>query len=288
MDDAPIYYYQKMPDVNLGIDIFMKDGLTRGGILKAHWHEHMQLYYFVGGSAILECGRNRFLVSSGSIVVINSNEVHYLESLSDDLEFYVIRIDPSFLSSNRVDSLQAKYLVPLSQNLISFQNRIEGDAQILECVMRTIQEYSVKGIGYELAVKSSIYQLLVLLLRGYVVKILTRNELEAKARSLKRFDVVFQKIEENYAENISVKALASSMDISVSHFCRIFKKITGKTTTDYINELRLEKATAYLERQDLNITEIAMECGFDSVNYFSRLFRKFYHVSPTKFREVYR
>ena len=46
--------------------------------------------------------------------------------------------------------------------------------------------------------------------------------------------------------------------------------MTGKTTTDYINGTRLEKAIYYLEKSELNITEIALSCGFDSVNYFSR------------------
>jgi AraC-like DNA-binding protein len=65
----------------------------------------------------------------------------------------------------------------------------------------------------------------------------------------------------------------------------MFKQLTGKTMTDYLNGLRLEKSTDYLAERDLNITEIALECGFDSVNYYSRLFRRYYHVSPTEFRK---
>ncbi|GLB31503.1 hypothetical protein LAD12857_34260 [Lacrimispora amygdalina] len=93
---------------------FTKDLLN----IRLHWHEQLQFYYFVKGEALLECGHNHFEVSSGSIVVINSNELHYLESLSDDLEFYAIRIEPTFLFSNQVDLLQTKYLAPLTSNSV--------------------------------------------------------------------------------------------------------------------------------------------------------------------------
>ena len=147
-----------------------------------------------------------------------------------------------------------------------------------------IRENFSRQTGFELAIKLYVYQLIVLLLRGYVTKILTKEEFEEKARILRRFDSVFQIIQEHYAEKISLKELSESVNISDCHFCRTFKQMTGKTTTNYINGVRLEKAAALLEQTNLNITEIAIRCGFDSVNYFSRLFRKYYYTSPTTFR----
>ncbi|WP_396334365.1 helix-turn-helix domain-containing protein [Clostridium sp. 19966] len=81
--------------------------------------------------------------------------------------------------------------------------------------------------------------------------------------------------------------LANCVSFSPHHFCRTFKQITRKTTTDYINTVRLDKATRYLKQGNLNITEIAMKCGFDDINYFSRLFRKHYDITPTKCRKLY-
>ncbi|MCY6370615.1 AraC family transcriptional regulator [Clostridium ganghwense] len=286
MKNLQTYYYKKMPDPNLGIDIFLAENFKKGRKFNTHWHENMQLYFFTKGKALVECNKNRYYVTTGSIVVINNNELHSLESLSDDLKFYTIRIDSSFLFSNQVDLCQTKFLSPLSQNQISFQNLIENDKQILDCVTITIQEYFSRKIGYELAVKSFIYQLIVLLLRKYISKFLTRKELISKANNLKRFDLIFKYIDTNYSKKIATSDLANIVHISTYHFCRIFKQMTGKTTTDYINGIRLEKAVDYLNKGDLNITEIALRCGFDSVNYFSRLFKRYYNVSPTKFKET--
>jgi AraC-like DNA-binding protein len=284
MKDYKNYFYKQMPDVHFGVDIFLKTDLRRGKKLKTHWHEHMQIYYFICGSAMLECGIRQFSVCSQDIVVINSNELHYLESLSDDLQFYVIRVDLPFLFSNQVDLCQTKFLVPLSQNRITFRNLIQDDRKVLNCVIKTIAEYSTRKIGFELAVKSSIYQLIVLLLRGHIHKIMSNDEFSSKVNNLKRFDSILQYIAENYTEKIFVKDLAKKVNITVFYFCRIFKQLTGKTTTDYINELRLERSTEYLQTAELNITEVALKCGFEGVNYYSRLFRRHYHISPTKFR----
>lgn len=286
MKNLQTYYYKKMPDPNWGIDIFLAENFKKGRNFSTHWHEHMQLYFFTEGKALVECNKKHYYVTTGSIIVINSNELHSLESLSDDLKFYTIRIDSSFLFSNQVDLCQTKFLSPLSQNQISFQNLIENDKQILDCVTMTIQEYFSKKIGYELAVKSLIYQLIVLLLRKYISKFLTRKELILKVNNLKRFDSIFKYIDSNYSKKIATSDLSNIVHISTYHFCRIFKQMTGKTTTDYINGIRMEKAADYLNKGDLNITEIALRCGFDSINYFSRLFKRHYNVSPTKFKET--
>lgn len=228
---------------------------------------------------------HRFSVHARDIVVINSNELHYMESLADDLQFYVIRVDLPFLFSNQVDLCQTKYFAPLSQNRITLRNLIRDDTEVANCVLKTIEEYFSKKIGFELAVKSFIYQLIVLLLRRHIHKIMSGNEFSAKINSLKRFDSIFKFIATHYTEKISVKDLAAKTNITVFYFCRIFKQLTGQTMTDYVNELRLKKSLEYLQKDELNITEVALKCGFESVNYYSRLFRRHYHISPTKFRK---
>ncbi|MCH3918881.1 MAG: AraC family transcriptional regulator [Spirochaetia bacterium] len=279
------YFYKKMPNAHFGVDIFPRSDLPTGTMRKKHWHEHMQLYAILSGKAFLECGAHCFQAVAGDIAVINSNELHYLQSLSNNLHLYIIRIDLPFLFSNQVDQCQTKFLAPLSQDRITFHNLIHDDKEVSVSVTELIREYGTKDFGYELAVKSSIYKLIVLLLRTHVEKILSPEEFSAKTRNLRRFEPVLQHIDTHYTGKITIAELAAIVHMTVYHFCRMFKQLTGKTMTDYLNGLRLEKSTDYLAERDLNITEIALECGFDSVNYYSRLFRRYYHVSPTEFRK---
>lgn len=286
MNDKNTYFDRKGQE-NF-IDIFFKDDIKKGANFKRHWHEHLQVYYFIDGMAYLECGLNNFKIVSGNIAIANSNELHYLESLSDNLKFYIIRIEPTFLFSNQVDLLQTKYLAPLALNHIVFDNLIQNDYLILKCIKTILYEYNNKEIGYELSIKANIYQLIVLLLRSHVYKIFSEDEFIERKHSLEKFECIFDLIEEKYMDKITLKELASHVNLSAPHFCRTFKQITGKTTVDFINGIRLDKAIYYLNKTDLNMTEIAMRCGFDSINYFSRLFKKNYNISPTQYRHEHK
>lgn len=280
------HYYKKMPDANFSVDILQRNAQVQEIPVGLHWHEHLQLYYLAEGRASLVCGNNHIDAGPGSLIVVNSCEMHSsLKCCSNDLRYYILRIDLSFLFSNQVDACQAKYISPLSQGLICFHNFIEDDSQITCCVKKAIEEYDAKRIGYELEVKASVYHLLVLLLRSYIDKIYTQEDFDARVDRMKSLSPLFQFIEENYAEKITAHSLAQRANLSLSHFCRIFKQVAGKTVTDYINDSRLTKAVLLLADNNQNITGIALDCGFYDANYFSRIFKKRFGISPMEFRK---
>lgn len=230
------------------VDIFKKADIKNGQNFPRHWHEHLQIYYFISGTAKLECGKSNFKVQANDLVIVNPNELHYLESTSNNLVFYTIRFEPSFLFSNHVDLLQTKYLTPITLNRIEFNNLIRDDTELIELVKKVLMEYFNKKTGYELAIKACIYYLVVILLRNHVQCILTQSELVEKEATLIRFQPVFEMIEHKYNEKITLSELANIVGLSVHHFCRSFKQLTGKTTTDYINNIRLDKSIYYLKQ----------------------------------------
>ncbi|MFT8929091.1 MAG: helix-turn-helix transcriptional regulator [Sporolactobacillus sp.] len=67
------------------------------------------------------------------------------------------------------------------------------------------------------------------------------------------------------------------------NYCRVFKALTGKSTTEYVNALRLEHA-ARLLKSGMTVTEAAFSSGFDNLNYFSRRFRRDYGITPSAFK----
>ena len=132
-----------------------------------------------------------------------------------------------------------------------------------------------------MAVKATLYQLLVLLLRNHVQLVLTSKEYDARMKNLKRFNGIFEYIEDNFNNKITLDQLCSMAHISLFYFCRVFKSITEKSLGEYLNRLRINKAEALLKNGDVNITEAAMACGFEDTNYFSRVFKKYKNVSPS-------
>jgi len=106
---------------------------------------------------------------------------------------------------------------------------------------------------------------------------------------INKIDVDFIKAIQEYAlhknQNLSIDELAKKLATSRSQLHRKIKALTGKSTTNYINYIRVEKAKNVLITTTLQINEVAYEVGFDSPTYFSKTFKKLENVSPTIFRE---
>jgi AraC-like DNA-binding protein len=75
------------------------------------------------------------------------------------------------------------------------------------------------------------------------------------------------------------------MHVSTFYFCKIFKKATGLTFTEYLGRVRIEKAKTLLLNPHLRISEIAYDVGFQSLTHFNRIFRKTTGEAPTTFRD---
>jgi AraC-type DNA-binding domain-containing proteins len=277
------YYYGKMPDENFFVDVIKREIMGRGPVLYSHWHEHIQFFYVVEGDGFMECNSQRFNIHPKDFIVVNSNELHYTESLSDHFSCYIIRVDFSFLDSRRIDSCQNKYLTPIADNVITFHNLIRGEEQIMICIENIIDEYFSKRLGYELAIKSDLYRLLVLLLRNYADHSISKKEAEVRSKNLTKMRQVFQYIDENLSKKMTIHELAAITYLSDYHFCKIFKQVSGRSAIDYINMLRTEKAIQLLKEGNFNITEVALACGYSDSNYFSRTFKKYRGISPKAF-----
>lgn len=267
------------------VNIQRNEFQEQGPIFESHWHKQFQIMYFQQGEALIHCNSRPIRVEPGELIVINSKDVHYGENLCQSLVYYSVKVDLAFLFSNQLDVCQIKYMLPLEQNQILFQNQIGHDSELLELIKRIISEYQEQQIGYELAVKASIYQMLVLLLRNYWQQTIDEMQEERKRIAVHRLLPVLDYVEHNYHEKITLKQLAAMAMMSSHHFCRSFKKITGKPPNDYINYLRITQAMILLKESNFNISEIAMTVGFNDSNYFCRIFKKYKQVSPSKIRK---
>lgn len=89
----------------------------------------------------------------------------------------------------------------------------------------------------------------------------------------------------NQADPIDLDQVAKAMHVSTFYFCKMFKKATGLTFTDYLSRVRVEKAKTLLLNPHIRISEIAYVIGFQSLTHFNRMFRKIVGQSPTAYRE---
>ena len=89
------------------------------------------------------------------------------------------------------------------------------------------------------------------------------------------------------SEDFNVEYLCSSMHISHSHLCRIFKQSENMSPIAYINILKMERAKELLKNTNMSVLEVSSASGFREYEYFLRLFKRRHGVSPTTYRKNY-
>lgn len=110
-----------------------------------------------------------------------------------------------------------------------------------------------------------------------------------KNHSMKKYSLLVQKvlthIDLDLTADLSLKSQAELLNINASYLSTLFKKETGKTLTDYVNERRVRYACTLLQNTNLQIQTIAQQCGILDLNYFTKTFKKYMSMTPKEYRE---
>ena len=92
-------------------------------------------------------------------------------------------------------------------------------------------------------------------------------------------------IKNNFTQRLFLKELATQFALSPNYCCSLFTKTTGLTFSQYITKLRMEKALLLLQNPTLTINDIARLTGYDDQIYFSKVFKKYYSLTPSQYRD---
>lgn len=96
---------------------------------------------------------------------------------------------------------------------------------------------------------------------------------------------IMEKLNQNYAEPLNLKAVSQEFGISTSHLTRLFKEYSGVSPVQYITKLRIEKAAELLDEGKINILEAAYMSGFKSLSNFYKCFKEKYGHTPKEHRK---
>ena len=94
-----------------------------------------------------------------------------------------------------------------------------------------------------------------------------------------------QYLYDHFSEELNLTRISRQFYLTPSYLCEIFKKYTGCTITGYLLKIRMEKASDILLHTELSLVEIAAQVGYSDYNYFSRLFKRYFNLSPNSFRK---
>ena len=255
-----------------------------------HWHEEMEWIYFQKGDFPVWINTKEYQVHAPAFMCIHPEELHALILEKDGIESAVV-FPVDILCFERYDAAEAKVLGPLAEGKLRMPVLCQsGDAAFeelsacykeIEQMLRQMKEQ--KNMFY-LNIKAKMLELIAV---AYKYDLLTRQVREGREESgtVENLKKVLQYIGEHYSSPIRLSELAELVNMNEQYFCRYFKKNIGKTITEYINVIRVEKAATALAETEDKIIDIAAACGFDNTGYFIRRFKKEKGMTPSEYRK---
>ena len=247
-----------------------------------HFHPEYELVYIEGATATRHVGDHISTYQKSDLVLIGSNMPHlnFDHGVKTNYRMEVLHIKPSFRKSfaNEMPELnQICELFDQAQFGIAFNGETKNSIgkrikelhtlapfQLFVEVMQLLEELS----------NSNEYTLL------HDKPFVNRFSLKEQ----KRMRTIYAYIDEHYQGKITVDEIASLCNLSKPAFCRYFKKATGNSFVAFLNQYRISQAKRLL-LMGKNITETCFDCGFESLSYFNRIFKKVTLENPSEFKK---
>ena len=260
-----------------GIPLYIQTGeLSRYPDRKAlcHWHDDLEFIRIVHGEMNYYINGKNLVLKEHDEIMVNQN----------DCSFLCILVHPALFSSNRL--IYQKYLLPLLEDreteFVYLDSGRPDHGFILDCLMEMTQLKEHGEYGYELEIIGLFYLIWRHLARQFKAGKTAAPGIEDMDTKVQKDMVSF--IYQHYTEKLTLSAIAASGGVCRSKCCQIFKKYLCQSPIDFLNSYRLEVSSHLLKKTDKSITEIATECGFNHLSYYSELFMRHYGCTPRQFR----
>ncbi|MGL9749941.1 AraC family transcriptional regulator [Enterococcus sp. DIV0170] len=276
--------YLEMPDLDTAFPFRML--MNDGDILTTpHWHREVELIYVTKGTIALGIDDVPYKLSEGEIAFISGGLIHYVLA-SPGSERLVYQFDLPYFSAGKQQADLQKVLAELQP--VSPQWESETEASVRHLLEGMNQEIKQQSLGYHVALKAQLFQLLTLLIRDIPKRTRSSEKMNKLATKdvLEKLDDIFSYVEANYQEVLTLQDIAAVSGYSSFYFTKFFKKNTGKTFLSFLNDYRIDKAKWLLINSDLPVSEIITQTGFESDKTFYRLFKRSMEMAPLEYRNA--
>lgn len=248
---------------------------------KWHYHPEYELTLITQGEGKRLVGDSYENFEVGDLVLLGSGLPHTWSSeptIKDKTSAVVIQFSTEFINS----FLQHTEFDGIKRLLDASHSGLHFPTEPSEAIIRKIRK-----LPEQTAIARVISLLDILQMLSTQAGKPLSSEFFASAKGKEneeRINRVCGYIQKHSAESISLDKAAGLVGLTNSAFCKFFKRVTGKTFSDYVNDIRTGNACRMLTESDKTINEIAFASGFESLTYFNRVFLKKKKMTPRDFR----
>lgn len=232
-----------------------------------HYHDNFEVYYLQKGTCWYFIGGKSYRLSAGDIALIPAGVIHKTSYDEPTSSRTVLNCDASFLPSSVRELLHHT----------PYFSRTEETADKVDTIFAQIRKEWEQPDAYSGdAIRTLVAELFLLIAREH-----------GKAHPEKPESPIVEKaaayIRKHYMREVTLQAVAEECFVSREHLSRIFKKETGFGFNEYLNIYRMQKANAILAADPkAKVSQVAIQCGFNDSNYFSKQYKRMYGIAPTK------
>ena len=221
--------------------------------------------------------------TDGDLVLLGLHVPHvsyYSNEKSSTIQALVIYFNPDWLTENHLNSPN---LAKLRKLLEDMQRGIKVLGKAKKKVVKDMYKLK-KGKGLERII--TILDILQIISKSGEYKCLASEGYSSSydQRGLKRIDEIYKYVLNNFSKKIKLENIAAIANITPTAFCKYFKSKTQKTFSNFVNEIRIGYACKLLCNEDLNISEVCYECGFNNLTNFYRNFKQITKMIPSEYK----
>ncbi len=247
-----------------------------------HRHADIEIHYCIKGEVDIFLDKKPYKVSEGQLVFISPMVSHEVPKQKSDTprEIFSFIVGISFLKEHF--NLFSKGRLPSPILTLDSSTKTKRE---LEALLTETAEYSAKDRRARLLVQGNLYKICYYLSESFSETLIDDAEKSAQLDSVENIDKALDLIYYDYRRALTVEDAAEITGYSKSNFCRIFKKITGKTFHTVLNSQRIEVSARLLSETNLSVSEIAELVGLCDAKKLCRVFKEIKGETPGGYRK---
>ena len=234
-----------------------------------NWHHNVEILLVTEGEGRIQYGTDDFAIREHDVIIVNSDVLHRVYS-DRGISFIYVIVDESFCIENGIE---------MNSRIFEYKVTSCSLEGLYLQANKAYAEYRNSPTPINTAkARCSTLSLIIELCANHTVQDEGRPNLySASERYVKQ---ALEYLGDHFSEPVALEEIADICGITKYHLARVFKIYTGQTLFTYVNILRCKKAEICLSR-GMTVTEAAQECGFESLSYFSRTYKKLIGHSPS-------
>ncbi|MHB8129074.1 MAG: AraC family transcriptional regulator [Mobilitalea sp.] len=251
-----------------------------------HWHREAEIIMPIEGSYQVNVNGIEYSPNAYDLLFISPGELHGILIPSEGCHM-VLQFSYSLINNLKDFNL----LISILQSIKLITREADPDIhqEILNLMLDIKKEHAEGNEFLNALMYADLLRIYVLIARKYS-KISVRFPKMPQTKQqeyMLKFTTIFTYINNNYTEDISQESIAKLAGFSKFHFSRLFKQWTNMSLNEYINLKRIAEAEVLLLNQNLSITEVSLQSGFNCLSSFNRAFKLSKNCNPTEFKKLY-